>query len=181
MGHLRVHFRCILIRVLNMMIFSLVVDLVLVLSIAISSSVSESLGGGVSALHPIRSLRPVSGVSERLPLLNPLVDHHIALGLALVLIEVLLLLIESLAGGGSPILLVAVGLMILVLRCDHLGPSLLALLLRPETRIEGLFFVVNGVQRVQDARVAIALYLNIVIYNCQLTFDHKQLRAASTQ
>ena len=163
MGHLCVHFGCILIRVLDMMIFSLVVVLVLVLSITISSCVSESLGGGVSALHPIRSLGPVSGVSERLPLLDPLVDHHVALGLALVLIEVLLLLIESLAGGGSPILLVAVGLMILVLRCDHLGPGLLALLLRAETRIESLFFVVNGVQRVQDTRVAIALYLNIVI------------------
>ena len=160
MGHLCVHFGCILIRVLDVMIFSLVV---LVLSIAISSCVSESLGGSVSALHPIRSLRPVSGVSERLPLLDPLVDHHVALGLALILIEVLLLLIESLAGGGSPILLVAVGLMILVLRCDHLGPGLLALLLRAETRIESLFFVVNGVQRIQDTRVAIALYLNIVI------------------
>jgi hypothetical protein len=64
MGHLRVHFRCILIRVLNMMIFSLVVVLVLVLSITISSSVAKSLGGGVSSLHSIRSLGSVSGVSE---------------------------------------------------------------------------------------------------------------------
>ena len=178
MGHLSVHFGCILIRVLDMMIFSLVV---LVLSIAISSSVSESLGGGVSALHPIRSLGPVSGVSERLPLLDPLVDHHVALGLALVLIEVLLLLIESLAGWGSPILLVAVGLMILVLRCDHLGPGLLALLLRAETRIESLFFVVNGVQRIQDTRVAIALYLNIVIFilnNCQLCLTYLRPQTA---
>jgi hypothetical protein len=167
-----------------MMIFSLVVVLVLVLSITISCCVAESLGGGVSSLHSIRSLGPVSGVSERLPLLNPLIHHHVALRLALILIEVLLLLIKCLAGWRSPILLIAVTLMILVLRCYHLGPSLLALLLRAESRIEGLFFIVNGVKRVQDTRVAIALYLNIVIFilnNCQLTFDHKQLRAATTQ
>ncbi len=64
MGHLSVHFGSILIRVLNMMIFSLGVVLVLVLSITISCCVTESLSGGVSSLHSIGSLGSVSGMSK---------------------------------------------------------------------------------------------------------------------
>ena len=177
MRHLCVHFRCILIRMFNMMIFSLMV--ILVLSITISCSVTESLSGGVSPLQSIRSLGPVSGVSKGLPLLNPLVNHHITLRLALILIEVLLLLIKCLTGWSSPILMIAVTLMILVLRCDHLCPSLLALLLRPESRIKGLFFIINWVKRIQYTRVSIALYLNIVTFilnNCQICSAYLRLQ-----
>jgi hypothetical protein len=117
MRHLSVHLRGILVRVLNMMIFSsLGVLLILILPVALSGGVAKPVSGSVPpSIDPLGSLRPVSGVTQRLPLLNPLVNHHVALGFTLVLVKVLLLLVEGKACRGCSILLVAVMLVVLVL------------------------------------------------------------------
>ena len=90
----------------------------------------------------------MSGVTQRFSLLDPLVYHHVALRLPLVLVEVLLVLVKRQTSWSSPILLVAVGLMILVLRGNHLSTGLLTFLLGPEARVESLLLVVHGVKRV---------------------------------
>ena len=117
MRHLSVHLRGILVRVLNMMIFSsLGVLLILILPVALSGGVAEPVGRCVTpSIDSLRSLRPVSGVTQGLPLLYPLVNHHVALGFTLVLVKVLLLLVEGKACGGCSVLLVAVMLVVLVL------------------------------------------------------------------
>jgi len=99
----------------------------------------------------------VSRVTQRLSFLDPLVNHHVALRLPLILVKVLLVLVKCHASGRSPILLVAVSLMVLVLRGDHLCTGLLTVLLGPETWVESLLLIVHGVKGVQDTRVTIPL------------------------
>jgi hypothetical protein len=158
--HLSVNLRCVLMRVLNVMILALMIA-VSAFSVALSGSVTEAVSGSVSALHAFRPLRTVGGVSQRLSFFDALVHHHVALRLSLIVVEVLLLLIECQASRCSPILLVTVTL---VLRSDHLRASFLTFLLGAKTRVEGLLLIVNWVKGVQNARIPIALYSNVNSY-----------------
>ena len=177
--HLRVHLRSIFVRVLNMMVFSpvflvlrvhlMIVEVrpFLVLThVAVGGGVAEAVSGSVRALHPVRALRPVSGVSQGLSLLDALV-YLMAIGANgfLKLVEVLLLLVERRRAqtvGGTRctrrhrVLLVAGG--VLVLARNHLSTGVTCtLLLRSKSWIKCLIFVVNWVQRVKNAGVATSL------------------------
>jgi hypothetical protein len=119
----------------------------------------------VGALHAVRPLWPVSWMSQRLSFFYPLV-HHVLLLLGwslLKLIEILLLNVESLT-----VLLGVAVILHLMLLLDAVVFSTSSWIITFHVAallcaVESLVFVVQWMQWVENARVAISLCLSLII------------------
>lgn len=169
-GHLSVHFRGVLMRVLNVVVFPRSVLLVLRVHlwlvvkvrpllvfthVPVGRSVTKTVSCCVSALHSIWSLGSVSRMSKRLSFFNTLINLlSVRSNSLLELIEVLLLLVKcwlievsiSSTSWCNWLLVLLVAISVLILASDHLSTSFSSsFLLRGEPRIKSFIFVINWV------------------------------------
>ena len=133
-------------------------------------SISESFSGGMSPLKSLRTLRSMSGMSQRLTFLNALVYVLLRMMIRvtshlLILVEVLLLLIESRVAWIVVRSGLLVAVIVLILASNHL-PSHVSgltthgstpLLLRAKTRVKCLILL-ELMQRAQYPRVPVPFY-----------------------